>query len=388
MNVKSFALAAGVTLGALGFGSAAQAACCVAYDYNDAKQNTNQIISQLSERINAMQLAIIEAMRLGTGQLSGNSKEQIGAQSNMANVNDDRRVVGNIEMARFNAIKGAASGASSCNVMTGARAGSALGASAASLSAALSSDTTAWDLGSTDQMPSSQGRDVAIQKRLSRHCALYSNQDDVRSGLCSSAAGSDMQNASIDVGKSLFYNQAGSESTSLGSQRVEAAKTFLINAIAPNPQGGMLPKEATSASGREKAAQRQASAARLSIASNTVSDILAKRTAMPNSEVQGWAQSLASQISGYNANYSEGVSWHDWMDVRASGWYRNANWGVAMNNSYEQAIKDGVMIQSFQAYLAWETYKLIERQNLMLATMLSIQTESSRNIAPAATTIR
>ncbi len=76
------------------------------------------------------------------------------------------------------------------------------------------------------------------------------------------------------------------------------------------------------------------------------------------------------------------------MDVRASGWYRNANWGVAMNNSYEQAIKDGVMIQSFQAYLAWETYKLIERQNLMLATMLSIQTETSRNIAPAATTIR
>ncbi len=385
---RTLAIAAGITLGSLAYSTSARAACCTAYDYNDSGSNTKQIISQLSERINAMQLAIIEAMRLGTGQLSGNSKEQIGAQSNMANVNDDRRVVGNVEMARFNAIKGAASGASSCNVITGSRAGSALGASAASLGAALSADTTSWDLGSADGMPSAQGRDVAIAKRLSRHCSLYANQDDKRSGLCSTVASADMQNASIDVGKSLFYTPSGSDSYSLDQQRAEAAKTFLINAIAPNPQGGMLANEATSAAGREKAAQRHASASRLSIASHAAGGILARNTQVQNSEVQQWAQGLASQISGYQANYSNGVSWHDWMDVRASGWYRNSSWGVAMNNSYEQAIKDGVMIQSFQAYLGWETYKLIEKQTLILSAMLSIQTEANRNIAPIQTTVR
>ena len=124
----------------------AQAMCCVTtYDYEDSKEQTKTVISTLSEKINAMQLAIIEAMRLGTGQLSGNSKEQIGAQANMANVNDDRRVVGNVEMARFNVIKSAASGASSCNTTTSGIATGGLNSNVISLSNSLTSDLVNWD---------------------------------------------------------------------------------------------------------------------------------------------------------------------------------------------------------------------------------------------------
>lgn len=349
--------------------------CCVGYyDHTDSKNQTTQIISQLSERINAMQLAIIEAMRLGTGQLSGNSKEQIGAQSNMANVNDDRRVTGNIEMARFNAIRSAASGASSCNAITSGMAVSGMPKNVASLSQALTSDMTNWDIGGAD-VPSSRGADVAIQARLERHCSLYANSDDVRSGLCQSAASGDLQNASIDVSKSLFGTTA-----SLDQSKVQAAQTFLINAINPKPQGAMLPQEAASAGGREKAAARHAAASRTSIAANAASDILGRRAAQQNSKTTQWAQATLTQIPGNEgANFSGGISWMDAIETRARGWFMNPTWQSNMvGGGYEGAIKDGVHIASFQAYLQWETYKLIEKQNLMLAGLLAIQTENSR----------
>lgn len=374
MKTRILLAAAAATAFSLLSSVSANAACCVAYDHDDARKNKEQVISQLSEKINAMQLAIIEAMRLGTGQLSGNSKEQIGAQSNMANVNDDRRVTGNVEMARFNAIRSAASGASSCNAITGGMAVSGMPKNVASLSQALTSDMTKWDIGDAD-VPSSRGADVAIQARLERHCSLYANQDDVRSGLCARAASGDLQNASIDVSKSLFGSNQ-----SLDEQKTQAAQTFLINAINPRPQGAMLPQEATSAGGREKAAARHAAAARTSIAANVASETLGRRAAQQNSKTTQWAQATLTQIPGNeNANFSGGISWMDAIEARAKGWFMNPTWQSNMvGGGYEGAIKDGVHIASFQVYLQWETYKLLEKQNLMLAGILAMQTENSR----------
>ena len=358
----------------------ARANCCVAYDYNDAKNNTTNIISTLSDKINAMQLAIIEAMRLGTGQLSGNSKEQIGAAANMNNVADDRRVVGNVEMARFNAIRSAASGASSCNTTTAGIATGGLNKGVASLSTALTADMVKWDLGGDDSVPSARGADVAVQSLLQRHCSLYANQDDVKSGLCQSAAGGELQNADIDISKSLFAKMSGTEAVTLDQQRSDAAKTFLIQAIDPRPQGAMLPQEATSQGGREKAAARHAASARLSIAKYAVADVLSRRQPQNNSTLTQWAQGTAQQISGYEgANFSNGVSWHDAMDIKARSWYQNGNWGTAVaSQSAEQATKDSAAILAYIAYVTWEQYRLIEKQNMMMAGILSIQTERSR----------
>src|SRR5690606_873748 len=101
----------------------AEAACCVAYQYGHVESTVNgaknQIIDHVTTEINAMQLAIIEAMRLSTGQLSGNLKEQNAANANIADLQDDRAVVARIEEARMQAMRDAASGASTCNVITG-----------------------------------------------------------------------------------------------------------------------------------------------------------------------------------------------------------------------------------------------------------------------------
>src|SRR3546814_4863069 len=61
----------------------AQAACCVAYQPQHVEATVGKAESSIkghfTTQINAMQLAIIEAQRLSTGQISGNLKEQNAA---------------------------------------------------------------------------------------------------------------------------------------------------------------------------------------------------------------------------------------------------------------------------------------------------------------------
>lgn len=91
---------------------------CISYGQyiNTERRNTEQIINHFTTEINAMQLAIIEGMRLSTGQLTGNLREQSAATHNLADLQDDREVVRRIEDARLQAIRESASGSSVCNV--------------------------------------------------------------------------------------------------------------------------------------------------------------------------------------------------------------------------------------------------------------------------------
>jgi len=359
----------------------AEPSCCVMYyDHKDAADNTKNIISTLSDKINAMQLAIVEAMRLGTGQLSGNSKEQIGAQSNMANVNDDRRVVGNVEMARFNAIRSAASGASSCNTTTAGIGMGGLNNNIVSLNAQVTDLLVKWDVGADESVPSSQGTDIAVAALLGKHCATYANQADVKAGLCSSAASGDLVNADIDISKSIFGKQQGSEASTLSTQGQEAAQVYMLNALDPRPSAALPPKEAQTTGGRERAAARNALAAKLSTAKYAMADIFSRRTPQNNNTLSEWAKATAGQISGYTgANFSEGVSWSDAMDIKARSWFMNANWGTAVSSQgAEQATKDSAHILAFSAYTQWELYKLVEKQNAMLASMVALLTEQAK----------
>lgn len=351
--------------------------CCVGYyDHNYNDKGNVFVIESLTERINAMELAIIEALRLGTGQLSGNMKEQIGADSNMANAQDDRAVVGRIEEARLDAIRAAASGSSSCNVITGALGGTGIEAASVSFTQQFSEGMSAWNTGD-ENMPSSQGTAAAVGSRVALHCEKYANDQDVKAGLCDAAG--DLKDANINISESLFYHEDGSVSGTLPQERVDAASAFLINAINPMPTGAALQSAADTPEGRAEAARAQAEAARMSIAAETAGDILGRRTAQSDSTYVAYTKETASRIPGYQGNFDNGVSWYDFMDVRARGWYMNPTWAVSVDSrGPEQATKDIALIQSYQAYLGWETYKLLEKQNVILATMLAMQVEERR----------
>jgi hypothetical protein len=380
-SIKALALAgvAAAALTALA-PSAAKAACCVAYDYQDAANNKNQVISQLTDKINAMQLAIIEAMRLGTGQLSGNLAEQIGAHSNVANVQDDRSVTGRVEAARLASIASAASGSSSCNVITGANAMANLPGAVKQTSDQTTQSLVAWDAGTDQNLPSYKGQDVGIVARVQLHCSQYGTQDDVNAGLCT-AVGTQTAASDVDITKSL-YNSAtpGSDGETLDPAHQAAAKAFLVNTMDPRPQGGSLAGSGAQPGGQLAAGDKESNTARLSIAFQAASDAFARRAPLSAAAAAQWASALSGQMGQtMSAAASTNISQYDLMGARAKGWFFNTNWATAADSqSEQQAIKDMTMMMSFQTYMQWEQYRLSERQNLLLAAMLSIQTQQAR----------
>jgi hypothetical protein len=391
-NIGSAAtsMGSGVPFGGLA-GDAPAQGCC--YDYSNESTNRDKIIDSFTKQINAMQLAIIEALRLGTGQTTGNMREQTTAAHNLADVQDDRAVVGRVEQARLDAISQAASGASTCNVATSAS-GGALTKNLEATRAAMTQQMTKWATGNGDS-PSAQGPDVAIQARLQKHCSLYASAADQVSGLCSSG-GSQMENADVDISQSMFYTDQSGTFGTLPQERYTAAQHFLVNALDPAPDGRMRTNEAATAIGREAAARNASNTARMSVATDTANFILASlapsngQTAQASQTTSGgtmstqqWAQQTAPMVVGYaDKNYSNGVSWYDFMDLRSRAWFQNPAWLLKMDTqSGEQAQKDSAAILGFLAVQNWENYRLQQRIAMTLATLLAIQVDEVRGRA-------
>jgi hypothetical protein len=356
----------------------AEAACCTDYaKVQTVEKEGENVINTLTERINAMQLAIIEAMRLGTGQTSGNLKEQIAADSNIANVQDDRSVVGRTEAARFEALRESASASTGCNVMTGARNSASLDSIAGDSARTTSKQMMEYLTGAPGSA-SADGADVGLNKKLTTSCQLYGSAADVKSNLC--AQEGKLPDASIDAGQSLFYKAPGSSVLALDEERNKAAEMFITNVVTPIPMGPLQKGEGATPAGREKAAFRQGNAGRASLAAFALNDIRSRSQALDASEAQAWAKTTTTKIAGYNGQFKDGISWADYMNISARSWWFNPSAGAASNGQgLATAMKDIYHVESFQAYLGWETYQLIEKQNSILSGMLAIMTEQTRN---------
>lgn len=373
--------------------ASAQSGCC--YDYMNENRNRDQIIDSFTKQINAMQLAIIEALRLGTGQLTGNLREQTTAGHNLADAQDDRAVVGRVENARMDAISQAASGASTCNVVTSASAGS-LGRSMEVTRQTMTTMMSDWATGSGDS-PTAGGADVGIETRLHQHCQLYASDADQISGLCPQGVGGNdqMRDADQNVAQSLFYSDQAGFVGSMPPERFTAAQHFLINALDPVPDGRMRANEAVGANGRQIAARNMANASRLSVSKDTANFVLANRAAQVGTQVPtsgssgatmdivSWANSTKADVVGYSdRNYSNGVSWYDYMDLRSRSWLYSPSWMIKMDsNSNIQADKDIAVMTAFMVYQNWESYRLQERIAMTLATLLAIQVDDNRGRA-------
>jgi hypothetical protein len=162
---------------------AADSTCCGKYyDHDNANGNANNLAKHFSQKLAAMQLAIIEAMKLSTGQLSGNLREQSGAEHTLADQQDDRSTVKSIEQSRIDAIRDAESGSNSCRVITGSRGGAA-NKGAKKYSVQLANEVDKFISG--QEGPAKDGQSAAMLARVEAHCK-YATESDVKLGLCQS----------------------------------------------------------------------------------------------------------------------------------------------------------------------------------------------------------
>jgi hypothetical protein len=344
------------------------------------------IMDHFTTQINAMQLAIVEALRLQTGQLSGNIKEQTAATHNLADLQDDRMVAARIENARYQAMIASQNGNSACNVITSAMVGGSQDAWIARTRESLAEAQLAFDQGAPGT-PSAFGRGAAIEARLNRHCEIYATQADVEAGLCERVASdSTISGANLSARKSLFAANTYSPA------QQAAALDFMNNAFSPRPQAALPAGFARTPQGREIAAARNANTARGSIGWDVVNDVFARRTGMapefvstPDGKqpMKDWAEATAAKVIGYapSNNFPNGVSWQDWYELRSRAWYQDPEWSMRSQGGDEvQAIKDMAAMMSFLVYQNYQNYLEFQKMNTILAAQLTILSETTRNM--------
>lgn len=378
---------------ALALGTAPDAAaCCVAYDKDYAHDRRDAIKDTVTANITSMQLAVIEALRQMTSQLSTEMEKQTAADYRKSDAQDGRAVAARYEDQRIRSVLSAMSGASTCNVVTGNKGAAGINQFMNELKAKYAGIQDNWNNGLDG--PSRHGASAAAARRVEVHGAKYCDINDVHSGVCTEEQydriEETIRNADLNVDKSLFAAGTLSEAEDASSppKQLEAAGMFVINAFSPLPATGFEANAAETPAGKEMLAKAQTYNARSSVSLALANHILTSRKSLTGQNVasgdgaadlKDWAEGTAQKILGYNPsgeNFPNGVSWHDWMEVRSKGWYLNPEWTLAVDGANEsQNLKDLALMKAYQNHLDWETYRLLEKMGLTAAAQLSTLNE-------------
>jgi hypothetical protein len=212
----------------------------------------------------------------------------------------------------------------------------------------------------------------------------------VDEGICQSVGSLQRDVAGNAISQALNANTLfGTSVLNQNSQR--AALAFIANAFTPNPIGPIARSQAATEEGREVVAARMTAMARNSVAVDAFSNSVGMRVPLGDAAsggdsgtatVRRWAEGTAARLLGGRSdgqNYPNGVSLLAWMELRARSFYLDPNFQLRVNSQDANAnSKDSVLIQGFQTFLQWETWKLQEQNNVLLAQILSIMSEEAQ----------
>ncbi|RCK06379.1 hypothetical protein TH5_09290 [Thalassospira xianhensis MCCC 1A02616] len=364
----------------------ADAACCVAYESWHVEATVDKAEKSINAEIAMMESSIVEALRQATGQLSGNMKEGLAGNAQIADLADKRDVQRALEKERLDATSASISGASTCNVVTGTVGSQDLEAASKEWAGSVSDLQVAYDAGEAGA--ATAGKGPAIEARLEMHCRLYATQEDVDRGICKTVASEEDGMAGKDRNVRTLLDAKNSV---LSPKEQDAAVVFLNGALNPSPLGAVSSGMMQSENGRAIAAKREDSIKRQSIINN-VGTTLASRYVPMDIEVVGtesgkvsaqvlkdWAEATSKLVLGYDPdpdveNFPDGVSYEARMELQSKSWFMNPTWAIANDAATEptQVLKDMAMMQAFQIYQNYDISKTLRETSLSLATIASI----------------
>nr|WP_250808004.1 hypothetical protein [Neorhizobium tomejilense] len=353
----------------------ADATCCKKYyDHGHADENATIVMKNFNQKLAAMQLAIIESLRLGTGQLSGNMREQSGAQHTLADQQDDRATVKAVEEARLKALVDATSGTTSCYVITGSSGGNLQGTVNAQ-AVAYSSELDEWVRGESPY--SEKGQEAAEYYRLEAYCKTYGTQADVDSKLCK--AKGNLPGASVNASDSIFNKGTTGISETYTKERAEATNSFILNTLAANTYTPQSEAEAQSPEGRKKAARYKTQMARESVGRQLVIEYAKARDPQNSgSTLVGWASERVSKMQGMKGVDVNKLSYQQWLAIYAKGFLLDTEKLTSSDQNSVTALKDVKNMLAVLNYVAFEQLEQQQKMNVQLAIQTAILNEQTR----------
>jgi hypothetical protein len=356
--------------------------------------------------VNAANLAVVSALQLLSGQNSLNNQGVITAQSNIASLEDTRRVMGMQQQATFNAINQAGSGSSGCNMITGAVGAQTLENMVSQYREQANQSDLDYYAGNSTLSASHNGRQAAIGGFISQFCLTQSTQADKDSGLCPNVtfnapseaqpggAGTTASGVPDAVNADIFLNPTDG----VMSPAQQSSANMYLALAGPTPVGPLANNSASTLSGKDLAYSRLQQEAQFSPASDVISNLIARTT--PNAsvgsstvqsagtsstsgntvsapqELQSWAEGTAANTLGYAPTggkyFPYGVSEDAYLELRAKSWAMGVNFlGNLHSEGEPQVMKDLVTIEAFRAEQGWEEYHQQEQTNALLASILN-----------------
>ena len=335
---------------------------------NDRRE-ASRVIRNLTQEIDAMERAIIEALRLQTGQLSGYTAQS--ARAITGALDSQTRLQAQIarEAAETEAMRARRPARGACEGITGLAGLAATAAASADARAGAAATETGRIIGdrAVVDRPGAAAGDAARFETLTKsYCNAGRAGEDP--DLCRGA--DELHGADLHAG-TLFDRR-----TFASEDELRAAVELSRNLAAPVVHDPPPISSADTGRERRRALLARAADARTALAADYFADVRALRA--PGAALGSWAAQVAP---GPGRDADTPVSRYELLELLASRRFEDPNWFVRLQAmSAENLLRELVTLQAVSLMLDWRRYRTDERRGAIDAASLALGVEEMRRL--------
>ena len=336
---------------------------------DDDRREASRVIRDLTGEIDHMERAIIEALRLQTGQLSGYIAQSARAVSGALDSQTRLQAQIEREAAETEAMRARRPSESACGAITGLTGLAASGEAAASAharAAAIESGRITGDRAVVDR-PGAAAGDAARFETLAQHyCNAARAGEDPE--LC---RGTDaLHGADLRAG-TLFDRRTFADEAEL-----RAAVELSRNLAAPVVHDPPALASADTDRERRRILMARAADARTALAADYLAQSRALRA--PGAALGVWAAAVAP---GLRRDPDTPVSRYELLELLASRRFEDPGWFVSLQAmSAENLLRELAIMQAVSLMLDWQRYRSDERRGAIDAASLALAAEEMRRL--------
>ena len=351
---------------------------------NDRRE-ASRVIADLTGEIDAMERAIIEALRLQTGQLSGYIAQSAKAVTGALDSQTKLQAQTAREVAETRRMLAHRPSRSACEAVTGLRGLAAAGAAAKSAHARASATETGRITGdrAVVDRPGAAAGDAARFETVTReYCNAVRAGEDTRAGPGTSVSGTSVSGMSVCRGADALHGTDLMAAT-LFDRRTFASEAELRAAVelSRNLAAPVVHDPPAIASADTERERRRVLLARSADARTALAaDYLAQARAMraPGAALGGWAAEIARDAG---RDPETPVSRYELLELLTSGRFEDPDWFVGLQAmSAENLLRELVILQAVSLMLDWQRYRTDERRGAIDAASLALSVEDMRRL--------
>ncbi len=340
---------------------------------NDRRE-ASRVIADLTGEIDAMERAIIEALRLQTGQLSGYIAQSAKAVTGALDSQTKLQAQTAREVAETGTMMAHRPSRSACEAVTGLRGLAATGAAAKDAhgrAAAAETGRITGDRAVVDRPGAAAGDAARFESVTREYCnAGRAGEDPDLSGT-SVCRGEDALHGADLRADTLFDRR-----TFASEDELRAAIELSRNLAAPVVHDPPPLASADTDRERRRVLLARAADARTALAADYLAQARALRA--PGAALGEWAAAVAP---GAGRDPETPVSRYELLELLASGRFEDPHWFVGLQAmSQENLLRELVTLQAVSLMLDWQRYRTDERRGAIGAASLALATEEMRRL--------